>query len=701
MIYTTLDTLPEAVRRVLDSDSQAVWMDAYNTCYAETGDDRKALVAAWGALAKVALRRTLALKRDGDRLLIGGWGILFTDAADPDPDADDQWFSADTRLFLNTAGRSLWYEHGEDPDYGAALIGERTRFELYPRGLWVEHALYPAHPLAARTVAEIEAGLLAYSSDSVLHYVRAGYDPSTGYLGLWPLAGFSLTKTPAEPALGPVTFDDFMTAVKRAAATAREAHAPATTPVSPVLDRVSPEKETPKIMNPEELLALVAQALGVEPTIESVQAALEALMTALQSPDAAESDAAMPDPAQLRTALGLEPDADDATVLERLGAIAAMLQPEAVETGAAKSAAFDYAAFARLSAAAAKSTPAQPVAALTPDVRPAPAAKRTRHLGVLVPKKHSLVEGLAKMLEGDTRALKSMGYTIGANGGWLANREVAADILELFYANEVCIAAGATVVPMDGIETLTYRKMLTGSTARWGGEAQTVTGTDPSTGLVNLSLKELVGAVRVSNRLLKNGAANVESVVRNDIEKAMRLAADLGFLRGSGGKPTGSSGAEPTGIRNTAGVTVTALGANGRTPTPKDFIDAWGRLEDANVPASDTWGAIMSPRTKRVIENTTDTTGQILPVERFSRGYQVLATTQIPNNLTAGSNSDTSEIYYGAWEYLIIGMGQDIEFTVDSSRYVDTRETLIQAVMYVDAAASHSDAFEVVTGARG
>lgn len=45
---------------------------------------------------------------------------------------------------------------------------------------------------------------LSYSSDSLLHHVQGGFNPLEGELQTWPMAGCSLTPTPAEPGLGPV-----------------------------------------------------------------------------------------------------------------------------------------------------------------------------------------------------------------------------------------------------------------------------------------------------------------------------------------------------------------------------------------------------------------------------------------------------------------------------------------------------------------
>lgn len=697
-----------------DADA-ALWLSTYREAFDETYDPLKAELAAWGAVNRHY--KVKPYKSADGRVLVAGWGMLFTDVSARD--VDQQFFDQATKTFIETSGTTLWYDHGRDPAYGLDPIGRRVETIVYPRGIWTVHELYPDHPQFARTVQEINDGLLTLSSDTLPQYARQGWDPVTGRLGVWPIAGWSLTKTPAEPGLGPVTIADFALAVKSAMqAEAREAQSRAAiTATSHPIRTLSPTENS--TMNP--LLTALAAFFAIPADFAGVKSATEGLVGKMKTLDPKKSDGmtpegapveGLPDMTQLRAALGLPADAENAAVVARLQEMLTMLTEAeaAVPAGMSAGKSFDFKALADATAFAAKSAPAQeddlpynvPTGKSTNGDSRNPA---TRHVATPIGRaeKPSLAGLVLGMLSGKSEfAMKSMGYSIGPNGGYLTGAEIASEMIELFRAQAIVMKLGATFIPMDGIETLTYRKQVGGATATYRGEGQQGNQSKPQFGTVQLQLKELVAGTRINRRLLRNTQAQVEQLVRKDLQTAIELRADLAALRGSGGIPndTGASGAEPRGISNTTGVTTTALGANGAVPTIKNFVDAWGRIEDANVPSSQTWGAAMSPRTRRTLENLTDTTGQLLDVARWTQGHKVETTTQIPNNLSVGTSNDCSEVYVGDWQYLIVGMGQNIEVAVDESIYRLEGEIYIEATMMHDVGVSQPTAFQRLTGVR-
>lgn len=694
----------------LKPDDTALWLSTYHDALAETGDALKAELAAWGAINRRYQVRPMKSADGGLRL--SGWGMLFT--GPHAKDVDHQFFDQATQTFIETSGTTLWYEHGRDPAYGIAPIGKRVVTEIYPRGIWVEHELYPDHPQIKRTTQEVDDGLLVYSSDSLPQYARAGYDPQSGRLGVWPIAGWSLTRTPAEPGLGPVTMQALALAVKSAMGVeAREAQNLAgATSANHSTDTSSKREWT--TMN---LLNALAAFFAIPAEFAGVKSATEGLINRLEGK--AEDDAmpdggapALPDMAQLRQALGLAADADNAAIAARLQEMLALLtQAEAtVPAGMTAGKSFDFKALTDATAFAAKSAPAldDDLPYMVPSGKSGNGDDRqkpTRHVAALGGRaaKPTLAGLVLGALEGKSAmSMKSMGYSIGPNGGYLTGAEVASEMIELFRAQAILMKLGATYVPMAGIETLSYRKQIGGATATYRGEGQTGNQSKPQFGVVQLQLKELVAGSRINRRLLRNTQAQVDQLVRKDLQTAIELRADLAGLRGSGGIPadTGASGAEPRGLANTTGVTSTALGTNGAVPSIKNFVDAWGRIEDANVPSSGTWGAAMSPRTRRTLENLTDTTGQLLDVARWTQGHKAEATTQIPNNLTVGTSADCSEVYLGDWQYLIVGVGQDIEIIVDESVYRLHGEVYIEATMMHDVAVAQPSAFQRLTGVR-
>src|SRR5262245_60381104 len=134
----TLDTLPEEVRRRIPSRLYEVWIAAFNEAFAQTQDEKKAFLAAWGAVNK-AKRVSIKSTKDDDELIIEAWGMLFSDSETKD--LDEEYFNALTMKLLEYyKDAPLWYEHGQDLDYGYEPIGKRLKVEAYPRGLWTEHS---------------------------------------------------------------------------------------------------------------------------------------------------------------------------------------------------------------------------------------------------------------------------------------------------------------------------------------------------------------------------------------------------------------------------------------------------------------------------------------------------------------------------------------------------------------------------------
>ena len=264
-------------------------------------------------------------------------------------------------------------------------------------------------------------------------------------------------------------------------------------------------------MDPETLAAL-AEFLGVEATPEAVYDALTGLIAQLDGgEDAAESEGAMaPDLASLRSALELDEEASETDVITALQAMQAVLEtPEPAR-------AYDYDALHRAKRhydTWADETPAQPdppyrVPPSEEDdagggtgspgghgsrpgngrspVRRARSPFAGRHINTNnAPKPcvaHAVLAALgvrppgfrsdarlrdirARLFQMDRAAKADSGD--GPRGAWVLNQELAADILEPLTSKLVLLQAGAFQMPMDGIDTLTIRKMIGMPGAYW------------------------------------------------------------------------------------------------------------------------------------------------------------------------------------------------------------------------------------------
>lgn len=701
-------------------DEEAIWLRNYGDYFPRVKDYERTMLLADGALRRANM--ALAVKANGGKVYVEGWALLFSDAERLD--LQNTYFPPDTETLLEYyKGAPLFWEHTK----GDMPIGRRSAHTFYPGvGIWLEHELDPSHPRYKQTLVDIEAGRLSYSTDSMSHYVEEGYDPSDGELAVWPLAGCSLTRQPAEPGLSRVRIRQDATAGRSASLTEDD-------PVSEIEDRTAapPGKGLPdaarnetelnhqtngeKNMDKEQLRLALVTALNLAPetTLEEIVAMLQQAIGEETSEASAEMSAVPQiDMASVRSAIpNLPADADEEAVIEAIkGVIAFATAPDAIVV--------NQEAMARVFEMAAEARKSAPVLETAGGYATTSGSKSSARYGSVNVNRGapapSLGRAIKALLAGDRKEIaantKAQGATENVLGGYFLRDEVSAEILKPVYNQSSIMQAGVTQRSMT-TETLTVRKNRGGSVAYWAGEHQTVSQSDITIGQVDLVLKELVAENRQSRKALTY-AEGLEQEIRDDLSMQMALALDLSALRGTGAKPAGSghSGAEPLGVRNTiASSQVTTLGSgNGAAPALSNLNKAIHNIKARNFRSSNRWGWITSTRESQFLSGLTTTTGEPLLRENWAGemyervlGIPKYESNQVPTNLTTGTNSDCSEIYLGDWQYAAVGIGKDVELVVDESVYRRERDVLIQAVMYADFGIFFREAFEVLAGVRG
>lgn len=704
--------LPSWVTR--DTDRKA-WSEVFREAYAETQDIEKAALAASGRVTK---RRILGLKSTGDGApVVAGWGLLFT--TPDDLDLQRTYFDDDTQLLLNYyEGAPLWYEHGEDPSYGVQPIGKRLRAFVYPRGVWVEHVLDTTHPLFHRTMQELETGELAYSSDSLGHLVEKEFDDQDGRLGFWGLAGWSLVHHPAEPALGPVTVSltQFAKALKSAR---REAPAQdnAVQPNTPSLDN-SNQGQTP--MSPQEIFMKLAEVLGL-PADVSPEQLEEALLAAVNSFETS-PDAAMAAHAAMGGDANTPPDPTD--LAEKMKALYDMAVPEGKDAMPPEPipAAMNYDALRSLtnaaSAKAATSTKSAMPFATNPGKSPVRdySTRSSGAYGSPYQHKHIAAPGISDMWR-DMRVVsaggrgtyiggaKAMSYATGPAGGYVLTQEISDQILDPLRAQTVVMKLGARQEDLDGIQVKMVPAMQSAPDAYWVGEGQTVTDSQPQYRMITLVPKPLASLVLRPFNFFQNMTPNAERQLREQIQKSIALKIDYAALLGTGGAAASpNTGSQPVGLLNAPGVTNTTIGTgNGRLPTLQDLIGMQKNVDAANIPDGERGWAFHSS-VRHVFTGMSDSTGQPILRESWGKGegaeilgYPFGTSNQIPINVTTGSNNNTSYIFYGAWQYMIVGLTTTVELVLDQTYAASLQQGLL-AYVYADVQLDYAQAFQVLSG---
>jgi HK97 family phage major capsid protein len=329
------------------------------------------------------------------------------------------------------------------------------------------------------------------------------------------------------------------------------------------------------------------------------------------------------------------------------------------------------------------------------------------------PAKDSPTTGIAHWM-----ATKALAEGSGASGGFLVPIQYASDVLTMLRARSAVMRLNPTIVPVE--KELDITSLSTGASAAYVAENARIPVTEQTFAQsVLLRPRDLAALVPVSNRLLRDAASNpsVERIIRDDLAEVIALRADLAFLRG-----TGAAG-EPLGIRNTAGMTPAPnLGVNGGTPSYDSLKDVVAAIRAQNAPF-DNPGWIFHPRLLNTLEKVKDASGRYLAETNLLTfdatggggtllGYPFRTSSQIPINLTTGSSTDTTEVFYSSdWSEAWIGeeialrleVSGEASYSTDGTTWnsaFQQQQTLFRAVTCHDIGLRRPNLFSVMQGVR-
>lgn len=257
---------------------------------------------------------------------------------------------------------------------------------------------------------------------------------------------------------------------------------------------------------------------------------------------------------------------------------------------------------------------------------------------------------------------------------------------------------GATV--LSGLQgPLAFPKQSAAGSVQWLGESAAVTETNLGTSQVALNPRTIRARQSYTKQLLAQGIVDVENLIRDDLARTVALEIDRAAINGSG------AGNEPTGILNTAGVAVVALGANGAAPTYDSMVDLENSIEAANA-ALGAMGYLTTPEVKAKLKKTAQLANTAaLPVwtggpEGEVGGYKAYASNQVPKTLTKGTSAGICHaILFGAWNQLVIGEWGVLEIQVDPYTRADYGEVVLRTFQMVGLAVRYPESFSVIKDA--
>lgn len=300
--------------------------------------------------------------------------------------------------------------------------------------------------------------------------------------------------------------------------------------------------------------------------------------------------------------------------------------------------------------------------------------------------------GVARMKSTDS-VRNALSVGTNTSGGFAVPSLVMGEILGALVPQSALLTAGAGVVALDqGAKSFTTACVDTVPTAAWRLENGALAESDPAFRGVVATPQSLAFYFRVSRELLAD-APNMNQALLLAIAQAFAKELDRAGLRGTGTAP------EIRGILNTSGIQTVTNGANGLTLGGyANFFSGVQSILQANAPMPT--AAIMSPRSLVKLGGLLDTTNQPLNVPPMLQPMQMIATSQIPNNLTVGTSSDCSEIYVGDFTQTQFMFRENVSVQIADQMFAANGQIGFVCHVRADVAHWYPASYALITGVR-
>jgi HK97 family phage major capsid protein len=291
------------------------------------------------------------------------------------------------------------------------------------------------------------------------------------------------------------------------------------------------------------------------------------------------------------------------------------------------------------------------------------------------------------------RAQRDLTVASATQGAKLKGTDQRSDLfIDALRDNILTGQLGATVLTgLQGDVDIPSLSVKT-TVAFMSNETTAVTEGAPQFSQVQLSPKTVSGWVDISRKLRIQSDPSVEQIIRNDIIQQIAAKIDDVAFEGGG---TG----EPSGVINGTNVAVVALGTNGDAPTYGSTINLVkevsldnalrGSLAYATTPQA--WAKL---RTTAKVASTDSI--MILNDDNMLNGYPLLHSSLVPSDLTKGTGTDLSAMFFGNWNDLLIAFWSGVDIVVDSSSLSTIGGLRLAFFQDLDVALRHDESFAVI-----
>jgi HK97 family phage major capsid protein len=236
------------------------------------------------------------------------------------------------------------------------------------------------------------------------------------------------------------------------------------------------------------------------------------------------------------------------------------------------------------------------------------------------------------------------------SGGYIINQadHMPQSFIDLLRSKAVMLSRAGVRVMSDLVGNPSIPRQNAAASGYWVAEGVAPTESQLTLGQLTLSPKTCGAMTEFTRQLLIQSQPAVDQLVKSDIAEVLARTIDTAIIRGSG------TAGQPTGIKNTTGVTEITLSGAGSTFDRSDAIEFESTIAEADAPEGTLW--IMRPSAKGILKNRPQI-GTTFPVflvgdDNKLNGYDVVTTTQMLS--TDVLFGDFSQVILGEWGILEI-----------------------------------------------
>jgi HK97 family phage major capsid protein len=211
---------------------------------------------------------------------------------------------------------------------------------------------------------------------------------------------------------------------------------------------------------------------------------------------------------------------------------------------------------------------------------------------------------------------------------------------------------------------------------------------------VTMAPKTLAAYVDVSRKLMMQSDPSVEAVLRDDVINSFARKIDEVAIEGGGSN-------EPSGIIASVSGNVEAIGTNGGAIAYDNVVDLVRLVEEDNALLNEASAYFIGhPKVTAKLRTTSKQSSGvegnfILEPNNQMLGYNYLATSLVPSDLSKGTGSNLSALIFGDFSQLLVGFYSGVDVLVDPYTGGNAGTTRLNFLQDCDIALRNDDSFAV------